>query len=222
MNDIIYEKLIIPDGHRPASIKKKEAEFIYSFLKEKKITATLETGFAYGCSAAYIISATKSKHYAIDSSQYQYVTDSSQSYSSCELGLKNIKKLKLDKYLKFENDFSHNVLPRLFAEGVKIDFAFIDGGHMFDDIFLDFYYIDLLLNQNGYVLFHDSWMRSTQMVVSWIKNNKLNYNLIKIPFKNLIMFQKKGKDNRNWYHFKEFYIWKSIIKHALFKLNFKG
>jgi len=95
---------------------------------------------------------------------------------------------------------------------MKIDFAFIDGGHKFDEIFLDFYYVDLLLNQNGYVLFHDAWMRSTQMVASWIRNNKVNYALIKTPMENLILFQKTGKDNREWYHFKEFVTFKSFIK----------
>ncbi|MGF1559026.1 MAG: hypothetical protein ACFCUL_08055, partial [Flavobacteriaceae bacterium] len=60
---------------------------------------------------------------------------------------------------------------QLLLEELRIDFAFIDGGHKFDDIFIDFYYIDLLLNIEGYVLFHDSWMRSTQHVISWIKNN---------------------------------------------------
>lgn len=206
----IYDKLIM--DRKRTSITKKEAEFIYSFLKIKKIKKSLEVGFAYGCSTAYIISAIKSKHYAIDPFQHNYKN----------LGLKNIENLKLSKYLKFEKDYAHNVLPKLLKQGLKIDFAFIDGGHKYDNTFISFYYIDLLLNQKGYVLFHDSWMRPTQLVASWIKKNKINYKLVKTPIKNFIMFQKIGRDKRVWWHFKEFYNLKSIIKHNLFKLTYKG
>ena len=205
----IYEKLAILEKGSSSSVKKEEAEFIYSFLKEKRIKKTLEIGFSYGMSTAYIISATHYDHYVID--PFEDRSDNS--------GLKNIRKLKLNEYLKFENDFAHNSLPKLLKKGVKIDFAFIDGGHKFDDIFVDFYYVDLLLNINGYVLFHDTWMRSTQMVASWIKKNKTNYELVKTPLKNLIMFQKNGQDIRQWNHFKGFYTWKPAIKHRFFLLK---
>ncbi len=205
----IYKKLVIPEQYAPAPIKKDEAEWIYSFLKKRHIKKTLEVGFSFGCSAAYIISATHSRHYVIDPYQHVYKN----------LGLKNIKRLGLSKYLIFEKDFSHNALPRLLGKGVKIDFAFIDGGHKFDEIFIDFYYIDSLLNNNGYVLFHDTWMRSTQLVASWIKKNKPNYKQIKIPTRNMVMFQKIAVDKRLWYHFKEFYTLKSIIINKLFNLR---
>jgi len=190
----LYDRLVLKEEHSESPINKKEAEFIYSFLKKKNIKKTLETGLGLGFSAAYIISATQSPHYVIDHFQKKY--DNS--------GLQNIKKLKLTKYLRFERDFSHNALPKLLKKGVTINFAFIDGGHKFDHIFIDFYYIDLLLNQNGYVLFHDTYMPTTQMVISWIKNNKKNYIFIK-SLKNLALFKKIGSDKRSWFHFKKFY-----------------
>lgn len=205
----IYQQLEIPEQNRSASITEKEAEFIYNFLKKKKLKNTLEIGFAYGCSTAYIISATKSKHYVIDPFQKGY----------SNLGIKNIEKLKLSKFLVFENDYSHFVLPRLLKNGTKIDFALIDGCHKFDCIFLDFYFLDLLLNNKGYALFHDTWMRSTQHVLSWIKNNKKNYKIIKTPVKNLMLVQKKGEDKRKWYKFKAFCTMKSFLSNLLF--NFK-
>ncbi len=203
----LYDRLAVPKETVQIPLAKKAAEFIYFFLREKKIKKTLEVGFAYGCSAAYIISATRSIHYSIDPFEDKFNN----------LGLKNIKKLNLDKCLILEKDFSHNALPKLLCKRVKFDFAFIDGGHKFDDIFIDFYYIDLLLNQKGYVLFDDAWMRSTQLVASWIRKNKSNYHSIKTPIKNFIMFQKNGTDDRLWFHFKEFYTLKSIIKYNVYK-----
>jgi len=207
----IYSQLVIPDSRRLVSINQEDAEFIFSFLQEKKLVSTLEIGLAYGCSAAHILASTKSIHYAIDPYQEKYD----------HLGIKNIKKLKLDHLLQFENGLSHEILPRLLSQGNKFDFVFIDGDHRYDAIFVDFYYTDLLLNQNGYVLFHDVWMRSTQMICAWINTNKANYSFIPTPSPNFTLYQKTGEDCREWDHFSEFYTrdWPSIVYRLKSKLS---
>lgn len=186
------------------SIQKTEAEFIYNFLSEKKIKNTIEIGFAYGYSAAHIIAATQSVHYAIDPFQ-------ESEYSN--KGLRNIESLGFKDLLNFEADYSHFALPKLIKQGLKVDFAFIDGGHRFDEIFCDVYFIDLMLNPNGYILLHDAWMRSTQYVASWIKTNKKNYKIVKIEQSNLILFQRTSDDTRPWYHFNGFFTFKSLYRH---------
>lgn len=205
----LYRQLNIPKTK--ISIKEKEATFIYDFLMTNKIKKTLEVGFAFGCSTAHIISATKDKHYVIDPFQHLFK----------DTGINNIRNLKLSKHLIFINDNSYNALPKLLTKGVKINFAFIDGDHKFDSVFIDFYFIDLLLNHEGYVLFHDTWMRSIQHIVSWIKNNKTNYIRIKIPIKNMVLFQKKGDDQRIWTHFKGFCTIKSYLSHNISCLKHK-
>ena len=206
----VYGKLTIPEKTKSTSITPGQCDFIYNFLKQKKIKKTLEVGFAYGASTASIIYATRSQHIVIDPFQSYYN----------RLGVKNIKKLGLKKHLRLEEDYSHNALPRLCKENVKIGFAFIDGGHKYDEVFIDFFYIDLLLQKGGFVLFDDGWMRSVELVASWIKKNKTNYKRIKTPFKEFILFQKLSKDKREWYHFKEFYNYspRSIILHTRFKI----
>ncbi len=188
-----YKDFKIPRKDKLDPITEEEGKFIYDFLKERGITKTLEIGFGCGCSAAYIMAATQHKHYAID-----------PFLKSCgNRGLKNIQKTGLGKHLTFENDFSHNVLPRLLREGLKVDFAFIDGGHTFDTTFVEFYYIDMMLNQNGYVLFHDPWLESIQRVISWIEHNKKNYVKTETPF-NILIVQKTREDKRDWRHFESF------------------
>ena len=68
----INSKLTIPAEDSASPIKSNEAEFIYDFLKEKGLTKTLETGFAYARSASHIVAATQSKHIAIDPFQDHY------------------------------------------------------------------------------------------------------------------------------------------------------
>lgn len=85
----IYQQLEIPNGDKATSITETGGEYIYNFLKDNNLKKTLEVGFAYGCSTAYIISATKSIHYVIDPSQGLYFN----------LGLENMEKLGLKSIL---------------------------------------------------------------------------------------------------------------------------
>ncbi len=182
-----------------------EAEFIYNFLSEKKFTKTLEVGLAYARSASHIIAATNSIHIAIDPFQSDYNN----------AGIENIKKLGFQDYLDLRTDFSHNVLPELLKENRKFEFIFIDGDHKFDGEFIDFYYSDLLIEDDGYILLHDTWMRSTRLVMSFIKNNKHGYQYIKTPLRNFALFKKIAEDKRDGMYFREFYTFKSMITHNI-------
>jgi predicted O-methyltransferase YrrM len=199
----INAKLIIPEADAISPIKTNEAAFIYSFLLEKKLATTLETGFAYAKSASHIIAATQSQHIAIDPFQENYQS----------LGLKNIESLGFKKHLTFFPDYSHNVLPKLAKENRQFEFIFIDGDHKFDGEFIDFYYADMLLKKEGYILLHDTWMRSTRMVMAFIASNRKDYKQIKTSLRNFALYQKVGDDKRNGMHFREFYTFKSLISH---------
>jgi predicted O-methyltransferase YrrM len=201
----INQQIFVPEEDKATPIKVNEAAFIYDFLMEKGIKKTLETGFAYGRSASHIMAATGSRHIAIDPFQEKY----------SNIGLQNIQKLGFEELLDFKHDYSHNILPLLNGQKKKFEFIFIDGDHKFDGIFNDFYYADMLLEQGSYVLFHDTWMRSTQLVVSFIKKNRTDYKQIKTPLRNFLLFQKTGNDNRNGMVFREFYTFKSFFVHKV-------
>ncbi|MCY7408684.1 MAG: class I SAM-dependent methyltransferase, partial [Chitinophagales bacterium] len=201
----INQLLEIPEWDKSSSVKTEEARFLYDFISKNKIKKTLEVGFAFAKSASHIMAASEAEHIAIDPFQSNYK----------EFGLRNIEKLKMRDRLKFLPDFSHNVLPKLAVENKKFEFIFIDGDHKFDGILVDFYYSDLILEDNGYVLFHDTWMRSTRLVEQFIKKNRSDYKYIPTPLRNFSLFQKVGKDARNGMYFKEFYTFRSVIIHPI-------
>ena len=201
----INNKLIIPAEDSASPIKSNEAEFIFDFLKEKGLSKTLETGFAYAKSASHIVAATRSRHIAIDPFQDHYQN----------LGIANMKALGFAPYLELHEDYSHNVLPKLLEHKEKFDFIFIDGDHKFDGIFVDFYYTDLLLEEGGYILLHDTWMRSTQLLISFIKKNRKNYLYQKTTCRNFALFQKISEDARDGMHYKEFFTLKATFSHRL-------
>ena len=199
----IDKLLKVPESDSASPVKVSEAQFIFSFLKEKNLKDTLETGFAYARSASHIIAATQSKHIAIDPFQENYQS----------LGLSNIKALGMHHLLDFHADFSHNVLPALYKEKRTFDFIFIDGDHKFDGELIDFYYADFMLKDKGYVLLHDTWMRSTRLLMRFIEKNRKDYIKVKTPLRNFALYQKIGADSRNGMHFREFYTFKSLVTH---------
>jgi predicted O-methyltransferase YrrM len=188
-----YEKLIVPKALELVPINKNQADFIYEFLIKKKLSRTLEIGFGFGFSAVFIASATKQKHVVID-----HTTD------YLNFALDNIRNCGLEELILLLQEPSHSALPELLRNKSIFDFALIDGGHKFDEIFIDFYYIDLMLDDGGYIIFDDTWMKSTRHVISWIKTNKENYHLIKDIPGNYSVYQKRGTEVRNWNHFEEF------------------
>jgi predicted O-methyltransferase YrrM len=199
----------IPEETRYVSIKEDEAAFLYEFVRRHGFQKTLETGLGYGRSALHIIAAHGKNHIAIDpfQSDYDY------------LALKNAESAGMRAQLDFIEDHSHHALPFLAREtegGEKFDFIFIDGDHKFDGILIDFYYADLLLKKGGYILFHDTWMRSTQLVASFIRRNKKNYATETSPLRNFLIFRKTGNaDDRDGMHFREFYTGRSRLRSAL-------
>lgn len=199
--------LVIPEWDTSSPVKTDEAGYIYNFLREKRLSRTLETGFAFGKSAAHIMAATGSEHFAIDPFQERYK----------HLGTGNIEKLGMSQQLNLYHDYSHNVLPLLLNEKRKFEFVFIDGDHKFDGIMLDFYYTDLLLVTGGYIMFHDSWMRSTRIVEKFIRTNRSNYTRIPVNLGNLLLFQKIGPDTRDGMFFREFYTFRSLLLHSLIR-----
>lgn len=201
----IATRLEIPQEDLSTSVKDNEAGFIYDFINAKSIVKTLETGFAYGKSASYIIAASGSRHIAIDPFQDKYG----------RLGIKNIKALGFINKLELYEDYSHNVLPMLLKKGEKFEFVFIDGDHKFDGEFIDFYYADLLLEEEGYILLHDTWMRSTRLLMKFIKTNRTDYKKLPTAFRNFALYQKLDNDRRDGMHFKEFFTLKSLLSYHL-------
>ncbi|MFO0321746.1 MAG: O-methyltransferase [Bacteroidota bacterium] len=190
----IKKNIELPSTIKSSAIKFSEGEYIHRLIKQNNFKKTLETGFGLGLSASYIISASQSNHLGIDPFQIHY--------NNC--GLKNIEKLGLTKNLEFYADHSHNILPKLLNEKRTFDFIFIDGDHKFDGQFIDFYYAGLMIEKNGFIVLHDTWMRSTTYLLNYVKKNRKDFQYIPQKLRNLAVFKKVGIDERDWFHFEGF------------------
>jgi predicted O-methyltransferase YrrM len=179
----VYETGFVEDGEGkrvrafPSSVSFESGALLYDVVRGKKLRRTLEVGMAYGVSTLFICQAHADggggSHIAIDPFQ-------GERYH--HLGLLNLRRAGLEGLARLYESPSHEVLPRLLAEGERIDFAFIDGAHFFDFALVDFFYVDRMLRVGGFVAFDDLWMPAVRGVVSYILRNRA-YRLVNPPLR---------------------------------------
>lgn len=154
-----------------AHISPDVGEMLTSVIAAIRPKESVEVGMAYGVSSLFICEALRAvgatRHHAIDPNQ------------SSEW--KNIGKLNLERagfadLLDLREQFSHEALPDLLAENVRVDFAFIDGWHVFDQTIVDFFYLDKMLNVGGVIAFDDCVWPSVGTVLRFILTNR-RYNV---------------------------------------------
>jgi hypothetical protein len=108
------------------------------FLQSKP-KRTLEIGMAFGGSALLFTgshrdsgAAPSCQHTAVDPFQTTYWDDA---------GLSAIERVGLAGYLDLREQLSSLELPIMLQQGALFDMAYVDGSHMFEDVFVDFYFV---------------------------------------------------------------------------------
>jgi predicted O-methyltransferase YrrM len=136
-------------------------------IEEKRPSVTLEIGLAYGVSGLFICEALAKvdgkKHIAIDAFQ-------STTWNG--IGIHHLRQAGFGGLVELREQLSQDALPQLVNEGVKVDFAFIDGTHSFDQKIVDFFYVDRLLNVGGVIAFDDANWTSIHQVCRFIATNR--------------------------------------------------
>lgn len=163
--------------HNATSVTFEAGALLYDCVRAWKPAKSLEIGMAYGLSTLFICQAHcdngSGSHTAIDPFE---VT----AFKS--IGLLNIERADLQHLLRFFQVRSDEVLPQLSAQKESFDFALIDGSHLFDNVLVDFFYVDKLLNVGGHLVFDDLWMPGVRKVASFVLRNR-SYLLVPPPSK---------------------------------------
>lgn len=180
--DIILEeilktrKVITPSGEirkLHSEIAPKEGRFIQKLIIDHKPERTLEIGLAFGISSLYICEALKQnfrhRHIIIDAYQ------NNEEWGG--IGLNNLKRAGYGEMIEFYEERSLAILPKLLEKGLKLDFALIDGSHMFENVMVDYYFIDQMLTVGGIVVFDDVTWPAVRKVCRFIIKNS-HYKVI--------------------------------------------
>jgi predicted O-methyltransferase YrrM len=180
---------------QPVGVPRAHAVWLAALVSDQGLESTLETGMAYGLSTLAIAGAHAARgagrHIAIDPTVNGYYEG---------IGPANVRSAGLADRVRVIAEGSQLALPRLAGEGVQLDFAFIDGMHLFDYALIDFFYVDHMLATGGFVAFHDTWMPAVRDVVDFVATNRRYESVDAIPG-GIAAFRKVGPDQRSWtYH----------------------
>jgi hypothetical protein len=153
---------------RPALSTIRNLEEIERLLREIRPESTLEIGMAFGGSALVFAGIGRDvcpgayRHTAIDPFQ-STVWDG--------VGVQCLEMAGLAKYVAVVQEPSCLVLPHLLAEGRQFGLIYVDGSHLFEDVFVDAYFSARLLRDQGYLLFDDSSNVHVAKVLAFIDSS---------------------------------------------------
>jgi len=149
------------------SIGASDGDVLRDLLLAEKARTVIEIGLAYGASALAIAEALVAngsghgRHLIIDPFQNRF--HGSGWSAIVEAGIAGL-------CLLFE-ERSQIVLPRLASEGFLADVAFVDGSHIFHNVFVDLFYLRELVRPGGLVILDDCSYPSVATAVRYFQLN---------------------------------------------------
>lgn len=149
------------------SIGTSDGDVLRDLVLAEKAHTVIEIGLAYGGSALAIAEALVSngsgqqRHLIIDAYQNRFY--GSGWSAIVETGIS-------DLCLLFE-ERSQIVLPRLLSDGFLADVAFVDGSHIFHNVFVDLFYLRELVRPSGLVILDDCSYPSVATAVRYFELN---------------------------------------------------
>jgi hypothetical protein len=142
---------------------------LQQLLRDVRPATTLEVGMGFATSTFVFASYQAQNqfrsihgHIAIDPFQRTFWDSAGEQFLEAQ---------QLNHYVHLLPTFSSSALPALLTDGKRVDLAYIDGSHLFEDVFVDFYFINQLLQTSGYLLFDDSTHPDVRKVISFIRRN---------------------------------------------------
>lgn len=133
------------------SVPVSDGDVLRDLLVAEKPGTVIEIGLAYGSSALAIAEALaavgrhQARHVIVDAYQQQF-------HGS---GWTAITGAGLTSLCSLVKERSQIALPRLLAGGFTADAAFVDGSHIFHNVFADLFYLRELVRPGGLVILDD-------------------------------------------------------------------
>jgi predicted O-methyltransferase YrrM len=133
------------------SVPASDSDTLRDILLAENPNTVIEIGLAYGSSALAIAEALAAagpdgaRHVIIDA--YQKRFHGSGWAAIVEAGAAGLCRLVEER--------SQTALPRLLGDGFAADAAFVDGSHIFHNVFVDLFYLRELVRPGGLVILDD-------------------------------------------------------------------
>jgi predicted O-methyltransferase YrrM len=149
------------------SLSEHDSDVLRDLLLAESARTVVEIGLAYGSSALAIGEALAShgsqdaNHLIIDA--YQHLFENAGWEAITTAGLNSLCTLVKER--------SQLALPRLVTEGFLADAAFVDGSHIFHNVFVDLYFLRELVRPGGLIILDDCQWPSVGTAVNYYEVN---------------------------------------------------
>ena len=150
------------------TLPERDCDRLRDLLIAERVRTVVEIGLAYGSSALAIgealvtVGSAGPRHIVIDPFQREAFANVGWDLL-CSAGLDAVATLLVDP--------SSVALPRLVAEGVVADAAFVDGSHRYHEVFVDLYFLRKIVRPGGLVVLDDDWTPSVRTAVRYYERN---------------------------------------------------
>lgn len=149
------------------SLPHEDGDALRDLFIAEQARVVIEVGLAYGSSALAIGEALVSqgqqdaKHVIIDAYQHHFRNAGWEAITAA--GLSDLCTLVTDR--------SQLALPRLVTEDFIADAAFVDGSHIFHNVFVDLYFLRELVRPGGLIVLDDCQWPSVATAVRYFAIN---------------------------------------------------
>jgi predicted O-methyltransferase YrrM len=151
----------------PVAVGRAEGEALAEMVLRERAQRVLEVGLGYAISTLFMCDALlelgpPAQLVAVDPQQ-------ATRFSNC--GLQVLEEAGVANLVELHEEESQILLPRFVEEGREFDFAFVDGDHRFDGVFLDLVYLGRLVRRGGTVVVDDYQLPAVVRAVSFFVTN---------------------------------------------------
>lgn len=156
-----------PGDFERVSLPEADADVLRDVLVDERAHAVIEIGLAYGASALAVAEALArtapdaGRHIVVD--PYQDVFGDAGWEAMVDAGREAATELIRAP--------SQLVLPQLVADGATFDAAFVDGSHIFHNVFVDLHFLRQLVAPGGLVVLDDGGWPSVATAVRYFERN---------------------------------------------------
>jgi predicted O-methyltransferase YrrM len=154
------------DDFATVTLPERDCDAVRDLLIAERPGTVIEIGLAYGSSALAIGEALIS----VGGDRF-IILDPFQDSEFRDAGWEVIRSAQLDGIATLLREQSQIALPRLAAEGLSADAAFVDGSHVFHNVFVDLYYLQMIVRPGGLVVLDDDWWPGVATAARYFETN---------------------------------------------------
>jgi predicted O-methyltransferase YrrM len=155
----------------PVAITPAEGRGLRGWIERERATNSIEIGLAYAFATLHIVDGLLTNACGARTVRHTAI-DPFQTSAFGGLGRQHLADAGLADLVEVHEEESQLALPRMVAEGRSFDFAFVDGNHRFDRVFLDLVYLGRLLRPGAVAFVDDVQLRAIARAIEFLTSNR--------------------------------------------------